>query len=286
MEKKFCRLAERRVAPNECGTFEACPNLSECRIRQHYEKYYGWLTGEKKGNPQKADPEPNPSTPEPAPGQDSPELKKTTRQCNMCYRPLDIINFRDRKDGKGKKKTCADCEDKYVTKSKPLTGGQGKAAKAEKKKPAAAHKKTEHTEPKKSKVSSKSEPSPAPEQKPALDLSGFTWLENQYRTHGEPAVRIGEKDVIFNASARKQFQSIFETCQTIDIGVRQNGNGTELAFRPHPNMLGQYRVQFGTNGKSEARICISLSTKGVKIGKGPWPVREVDGVFLAEVDHG
>ena len=88
----------------------------------------------------------------------------------------------------------------------------------------------------------------------------------------------------FNAVARREFEKIFTSTQTVDIGIKKNGDGKlQVVFVPHKDMCGQYRIQRGGQTKDQTRVCISLDTKGYKVGRGPWPVREVDGMILAEV---
>lgn len=277
MEKKFCAAAGRSITPNECGTFDACGNISECKVRKYYEKHFGWLSGQSKGSQPKPErvPEPQASKhrPEPVPAADTPEAKDTNRTCNMCARDLDIVNFRDRKDGRGKKKTCSDCEDRYVTKTAPKKGYAGQKGRTGKKAGSPT-----------AKPKAKPEPRKNNQPKKQANLEGFDWINNTFRVSGEPGILISERDITFNAAARRRFEKRIAEAETVDIGVKKNGEGkAQIAFVPHADMCGQYRLQRGGQRNRQIRVHVKLSAKGYVFGKGPWALQEVDGVFLAEV---
>jgi len=249
MDERFCAAAGRRITPDECGSFDGCHR--DCDLR----KEYGWVGKAK---------------PDPSPAADTPEAKEKTRQCNMCKRDLDIVSFRLRRDHKDCKKTCAECEDKYVTKTAPKKGYAGQKERSGKKTQAA---KTAPNPPQKT-----------PPAKKEIDPSEVSWVKNTFRRTGSPSVSIGRRGITFNADARRQFKQLFRKSQTVDVGLKQNGNdGLQILFRFREDMTGHYRLQSGGEKKEQIKICVSLDVKGYKVSRGPWPVREIDGMLLAEI---
>jgi hypothetical protein len=91
-----------------------------------------------------------------------------------------------RKDKKDHKKTCINCEDKYFNKT---------AVKKPAKKKKYAVKNWHDVAP----------PPNLPTEDPAIDLSGFTWIKNNYSRTTVALVRIREGEITFNAAARELY---------------------------------------------------------------------------------
>jgi hypothetical protein len=119
----------------------------------------------------------------------------------------------------------------------------------------------------------------APRAEPGIDISQFHFIQNGSRRPTAPKVSINRHNIAFNAQVRRQFENVLQDCQTIDIGIKNGGNGLQILFVPRKDMTGQYRIQTG----SKYKIHIALNKRGYEIGRGPWPVREVEGHLLAEV---
>jgi hypothetical protein len=111
--EKYCSIVGMRIKPGDCGTFKECGDPAQCGLR----KYYGWADMGTKG--MQARQEAQQQIKQAA--KDEADLERFgPRTCNICHKEFSAPEaFRMRKDGKERKKTCADCEDKYVKKTVP-----------------------------------------------------------------------------------------------------------------------------------------------------------------------
>jgi len=265
--EKYCSVIGQRVKPDSCGTFKGCGDPAQCGLRS----YYGWADYFPVNASAKARQEAQQQIKRVANNEADPEPQ--TRVCNVCgqRKPLTRKYFNK---GLYFDLACKECKAKNP-----------EGVKDQQKKLSAYSKTEPATEPLPTpKAAPIPEPSSRPQEKdPAIDLSGFTWIENNYSRTTVALVRIREGEITFNAAARRQFAHLIDGAKTVDIGWRQNDGGVQIAFKLHEDQAGQYRVTNGKKAKHEFKISIRLGVKGLKVGVGPWPVELVDGVMFAEV---
>ena len=197
----------------------------------------------------------------------NPELRK----CNMCHKSKPIADFNWSDVKKAHKKTCAVCEEKHFKNANQPKNRKRKVYMAG------------------PNMKPTNKPAPPAEQttEQTVDLSKVSWLVKKQRQKGDPnpKVVVSNREIRFNKAFREQHKDVIDAAQTVDIGTAQNNGTTYLVFKPHTDMCGQYRISRGSRqDKPEWKICVSLAKNGVEIGPGPWLVREVDGVFVAEVE--
>ncbi len=257
-DKFFCPSLRRQVTVEECNSKiksaadDGC--TKDCEVRNY------WLS-------EAAQPDP------PLKAVQEPREKPNNipdRKCNMCgkIKEWNELNFRTRKDGKGLKKTCRQCEDKYLNKAKP---------------------EPKKTQPKRNKTQPKTQYQPEPDPAPdvpepvskagSIDLSEFTKVTKTRFSRPDPYVKFYDKNICFNTAAMNL--QAMQGAKTIDPYYKLIGNKLLLVLDPKADETGEYRLSFD-KGKG-AKFSLVRVIRETSPGPGPWAVDEVDGFLTVEV---
>jgi hypothetical protein len=262
----YCAGLKRRVSAEECEDNVAAGTkgcADDCPLRKEYGLYTATAGSSEAKKQTKAELEAAP-----------------LRKCNVCQneKPLTPEFFKKRKHFA---LTCIECEgepwNKKWNKKRPDCKETAESVDASDFPAVEKPEKPRHT------------PALPPRQAPGLtgvekadlDLSEFTLIKNNSRGSAVPSVHFQKHSIAFNAEASRQFEQILSVCETIDVYVKNGGGSVQIAFVGHKGMTGQYRLQ--KDRGSGYGISVALDRKGYSVSKGPWPVREVDGVLVAEV---